>query len=82
MMIQSAGMDDSGIWDCWANLKVCVERVSKLKGLRINVSGNSLITSIKTSRPAILTEFQSYGILTRNTAVKGEDPSDLEASLR
>ena len=82
MIIQSAGMDDSGIWDCWANLKVCVERVSKLKGLRINVSGNSLITSIKTSRPAIITEFQSNGILTRNKVVKGEDPSDFEASLR
>ena len=50
-------MLERGIISSTANSYVCVARVSKLKGLKIKVIGNSFIMSIKTNVKAIKKEY-------------------------
>ena len=54
-------MLERGIISSTANSYVCVARVSKLKGLKIKVIGNSFIMSIKTNVKAIKKEYLFIG---------------------
>lgn len=59
--IITAAFDASAIFSSEANSNALTERVLKLNGLNIEVSGNSFITSIKTKRKLVSNDVLSKG---------------------
>ena len=77
-IIKKDGIEDSIIWDWFDKSYVTVDNVSKLKGLKIKVSGSSFAESMNTNKNAEIIEFFIIGIFILSNDFTEDDPKILE----
>ena len=78
IIIINDGMEDSNILSSDAYSYTWIDRVSKLKGLKINVAESSLTTSIKIKIEENIMLVDIIGIWTLKSVSKGFFPSIFE----